>query len=168
MSRSPGLQKLHLSHHPSSHGHPQTGRQPQQSPRYAHIPLPSNTISCLVTKFIRVQYQKGFWNESYSRFSDNWWSLMDCEVFTRLVEMYKSIVVFLLTGGRRSWYLCFRRATPVPPCDCWRSYTRYSEKPQNSLISNDELSNKLFDWIFPSIRAELLFFFCFYRQACVI
>ncbi len=25
---------------------------------------------------------------------------MDCEVFTRLVEMYKSIVVFLLTGGK--------------------------------------------------------------------
>ncbi len=100
MSRSPGLQKLHLSHHPSSHGHPQTGRQPQQSPRYAHVPLPSNTISCWVTQFIRVQDQRGFWNESYSGFSDNWWSLMDCEVFTRLVEMYKSIVVFLLTGGK--------------------------------------------------------------------
>lgn len=25
---------------------------------------------------------------------------MDCEVFSRLVEMYKSIVVFLLTGGK--------------------------------------------------------------------
>lgn len=32
--------------------------------------------------------------------SDNWWSLVDCEVFSRLVEMYKSIVVFLLAGGR--------------------------------------------------------------------
>lgn len=25
---------------------------------------------------------------------------MDCGVFSRLVEMYKSIVVFLLTGGK--------------------------------------------------------------------
>lgn len=31
---------------------------------------------------------------------DNWWSLLDGEVFSRLVEMYKSIVVFLLTGGK--------------------------------------------------------------------
>ncbi|KAA0721997.1 putative E3 ubiquitin-protein ligase HERC3 [Triplophysa tibetana] len=35
-----------------------------------------------------------------SKVLDNWWSLMDCEVFSRLVEMYKSIVVFLLAGGR--------------------------------------------------------------------
>uniref|UniRef100_A0A8C1C6B5 HECT and RLD domain containing E3 ubiquitin protein ligase 3 n=1 Tax=Cyprinus carpio carpio TaxID=630221 RepID=A0A8C1C6B5_CYPCA len=35
-----------------------------------------------------------------SKVLDNWWSLMDCEVFSRLVEMYKSIVVFLLTGGK--------------------------------------------------------------------
>lgn len=34
MSRAPRLQKLHLSHHPSRHGHPPTGRQPQQSARY--------------------------------------------------------------------------------------------------------------------------------------
>lgn len=31
---------------------------------------------------------------------DNWWSLLDREIFSRLVEMYKSIVVFLLTGGK--------------------------------------------------------------------
>uniref|UniRef100_A0A672KE29 Probable E3 ubiquitin-protein ligase HERC3 n=1 Tax=Sinocyclocheilus grahami TaxID=75366 RepID=A0A672KE29_SINGR len=35
-----------------------------------------------------------------SKVLDNWWSLMDCEFFSRLVEMYKSIVVFLLTGGK--------------------------------------------------------------------
>ncbi|XP_062852313.1 probable E3 ubiquitin-protein ligase HERC3 isoform X2 [Trichomycterus rosablanca] len=35
-----------------------------------------------------------------SKVLDNWWSLLDCEVFSRLVEMYKSIVVFLLTGGK--------------------------------------------------------------------
>uniref|UniRef100_A0A8B9L2S3 HECT and RLD domain containing E3 ubiquitin protein ligase 3 n=1 Tax=Astyanax mexicanus TaxID=7994 RepID=A0A8B9L2S3_ASTMX len=35
-----------------------------------------------------------------SKVLDNWWSLVDCEVFSRLVEMYKSIVVFLLTGGK--------------------------------------------------------------------
>ncbi|TRY88331.1 hypothetical protein DNTS_018819 [Danionella cerebrum] len=35
-----------------------------------------------------------------SKVLDNWWSLMDCKVFSKLVEMYKSIVVFLLTGGK--------------------------------------------------------------------
>ncbi|KAI4884476.1 hypothetical protein NFI96_014104 [Prochilodus magdalenae] len=35
-----------------------------------------------------------------SKVLDNWWSLVDCEVFSRLVEMYKSIVVFLLTSGK--------------------------------------------------------------------
>ncbi|KAI5616862.1 putative E3 ubiquitin-protein ligase HERC3, partial [Silurus asotus] len=35
-----------------------------------------------------------------SKVLDNWWSLLDGEVFSRLVEMYKSIVVFLLTGGK--------------------------------------------------------------------
>ncbi|XP_036373044.1 probable E3 ubiquitin-protein ligase HERC3 isoform X1 [Megalops cyprinoides] len=35
-----------------------------------------------------------------SKVLDNWWSLVDCSVFSRLVEMYKSIVVFLLTGGK--------------------------------------------------------------------
>lgn len=35
-----------------------------------------------------------------SKVLDNWWSLVDREVFSRLVEMYKSIVVFLLAGGR--------------------------------------------------------------------
>ncbi|XP_062378987.1 probable E3 ubiquitin-protein ligase HERC3 isoform X1 [Sardina pilchardus] len=35
-----------------------------------------------------------------SKVLDNWWSLVDCEVFSRLVELYKSIVVFLLTGGK--------------------------------------------------------------------
>ncbi|XP_061102038.1 probable E3 ubiquitin-protein ligase HERC3 isoform X1 [Conger conger] len=35
-----------------------------------------------------------------SKVLDNWWSLMDCSVFSRLVEMYKSIVVFLLTSGK--------------------------------------------------------------------
>ncbi|KAI1887409.1 hypothetical protein AGOR_G00190000 [Albula goreensis] len=35
-----------------------------------------------------------------SKVLDNWWSLMDGGVFSRLVEMYKSIVVFLLTGGK--------------------------------------------------------------------
>lgn len=37
---------------------------------------------------------------SISSLLDNWWSLVDGEVFSRLVEMYKSIVVFLLTGGK--------------------------------------------------------------------
>ncbi|KAL6487855.1 hypothetical protein MHYP_G00044810 [Metynnis hypsauchen] len=35
-----------------------------------------------------------------SKVLDNWWSLVDCEMFSRLVEMYKSIVVFLLTSGK--------------------------------------------------------------------
>ncbi|XP_066534817.1 probable E3 ubiquitin-protein ligase HERC3 [Hoplias malabaricus] len=35
-----------------------------------------------------------------SKVLDNWWSLLDCEVFSRLVEMYKRIVVFLLTSGK--------------------------------------------------------------------
>ncbi|XP_063074747.1 probable E3 ubiquitin-protein ligase HERC3 isoform X2 [Engraulis encrasicolus] len=35
-----------------------------------------------------------------SKVLDNWWSLVDCEVFSRLVELYKSIVVFLLSGGK--------------------------------------------------------------------
>ncbi|XP_028832428.1 putative E3 ubiquitin-protein ligase HERC3 isoform X2 [Denticeps clupeoides] len=35
-----------------------------------------------------------------SKVLDNWWSLVDCSVFSRLVDMYKSIVVFLLTGGK--------------------------------------------------------------------
>ena len=32
--------------------------------------------------------------------ADNWWCLVDGGVFSRLVDMYKSIVVFLLTGGK--------------------------------------------------------------------
>ncbi|KAM6972379.1 putative E3 ubiquitin-protein ligase HERC3 [Aplochiton taeniatus] len=35
-----------------------------------------------------------------SKVLDNWWSLVDGNVFSRLVEMYKGIVVFLLTGGK--------------------------------------------------------------------
>uniref|UniRef100_A0A8C7KTB2 HECT and RLD domain containing E3 ubiquitin protein ligase 3 n=1 Tax=Oncorhynchus kisutch TaxID=8019 RepID=A0A8C7KTB2_ONCKI len=35
-----------------------------------------------------------------SKVLDNWWCLVDGGVFSRLVEMYKSIVVFLLTGGK--------------------------------------------------------------------
>ncbi|XP_030643542.1 putative E3 ubiquitin-protein ligase HERC3 [Chanos chanos] len=35
-----------------------------------------------------------------SKVLDNWWSLVDCAAFSRLVEMYKSIVVFLLTSGK--------------------------------------------------------------------
>ncbi|MBN3297180.1 HERC3 ligase, partial [Amia calva] len=35
-----------------------------------------------------------------SKVLDNWWSLVDCAVFSRLVEMYKRTVVFLLTGGK--------------------------------------------------------------------
>uniref|UniRef100_A0A668A2U7 HECT and RLD domain containing E3 ubiquitin protein ligase 3 n=1 Tax=Myripristis murdjan TaxID=586833 RepID=A0A668A2U7_9TELE len=35
-----------------------------------------------------------------SKVLDNWWCLVDGNVFSRLVEMYKSIVVFLLTGGK--------------------------------------------------------------------
>uniref|UniRef100_A0A8C9XGI5 HECT and RLD domain containing E3 ubiquitin protein ligase 3 n=1 Tax=Sander lucioperca TaxID=283035 RepID=A0A8C9XGI5_SANLU len=31
---------------------------------------------------------------------DNWWYLLDNSVFTRMVDMYKSIVVFMLTGGK--------------------------------------------------------------------
>ncbi|XP_071391939.1 probable E3 ubiquitin-protein ligase HERC3 isoform X1 [Centroberyx affinis] len=31
---------------------------------------------------------------------DNWWCFVDGGVFSRLVDMYKSIVVFLLTGGK--------------------------------------------------------------------
>lgn len=32
--------------------------------------------------------------------ADNWWCLVDSSVFTRMVDMYKSIVVFMLTGGK--------------------------------------------------------------------
>uniref|UniRef100_A0A8C7TRT8 HECT and RLD domain containing E3 ubiquitin protein ligase 3 n=1 Tax=Oncorhynchus mykiss TaxID=8022 RepID=A0A8C7TRT8_ONCMY len=35
-----------------------------------------------------------------SKVLDNWWCLVDGGVFSRLVDMYKSIVVFLLTGGK--------------------------------------------------------------------
>ncbi|KAJ8000715.1 hypothetical protein DPEC_G00183230 [Dallia pectoralis] len=35
-----------------------------------------------------------------SKVLDNWWCLLDGSVFSRLVDMYKSIVVFLLTGGK--------------------------------------------------------------------
>uniref|UniRef100_A0A6Q2ZKW2 HECT domain-containing protein n=1 Tax=Esox lucius TaxID=8010 RepID=A0A6Q2ZKW2_ESOLU len=35
-----------------------------------------------------------------SKVLDNWWCLVDGSVFSRLVDMYKSIVVFLLTGGK--------------------------------------------------------------------
>lgn len=32
--------------------------------------------------------------------ADNWWRFVDDSVFTRMVDMYKSIVVFLLKGGK--------------------------------------------------------------------
>lgn len=32
--------------------------------------------------------------------ADNWWCLVDESAFIRMVDMYKSIVVFLLTGGK--------------------------------------------------------------------
>ncbi|XP_029003793.1 probable E3 ubiquitin-protein ligase HERC3 isoform X2 [Betta splendens] len=35
-----------------------------------------------------------------SKVLDNWWCLVDDSVFTRMVDMYKSIVVFMLTGGK--------------------------------------------------------------------
>uniref|UniRef100_A0A3Q3WFA5 HECT domain-containing protein n=1 Tax=Mola mola TaxID=94237 RepID=A0A3Q3WFA5_MOLML len=35
-----------------------------------------------------------------SKVLDNWWCFLDEGVFTRMVDMYKSIVVFLLTGGK--------------------------------------------------------------------
>uniref|UniRef100_A0A7N6AXP3 HECT domain-containing protein n=1 Tax=Anabas testudineus TaxID=64144 RepID=A0A7N6AXP3_ANATE len=35
-----------------------------------------------------------------SKVLDNWWCLVDGNVFTRMVDMYKSIVVFMLTGGK--------------------------------------------------------------------
>uniref|UniRef100_A0A8C9VCC7 HECT and RLD domain containing E3 ubiquitin protein ligase 3 n=1 Tax=Scleropages formosus TaxID=113540 RepID=A0A8C9VCC7_SCLFO len=35
-----------------------------------------------------------------SKVLDNWWSLVDGSVFSRLVEIYKNTVVFLLTGGK--------------------------------------------------------------------
>ncbi|XP_042246341.1 probable E3 ubiquitin-protein ligase HERC3 isoform X1 [Thunnus maccoyii] len=35
-----------------------------------------------------------------SKVLDNWWSLVDCSVFTRMVDMYKSIVVFMLMAGK--------------------------------------------------------------------
>ncbi|KAM4603973.1 putative E3 ubiquitin-protein ligase HERC3 isoform 5-T5 [Polymixia lowei] len=35
-----------------------------------------------------------------SKVLDNWWCLVDDSVFSRLVDMYKSIVVYLLTGGK--------------------------------------------------------------------
>uniref|UniRef100_A0A8C5ECY0 HECT domain-containing protein n=1 Tax=Gouania willdenowi TaxID=441366 RepID=A0A8C5ECY0_GOUWI len=35
-----------------------------------------------------------------SKVLDNWWCFVDSNVFTRMVDMYKSIVVFLLTGGK--------------------------------------------------------------------
>lgn len=90
MSRAPRLQKLHLSHHPSRHGHPPTGRQPQQSARYDA----SDSFLLATQRLLGGQLRPCL------SISDNWWSLVDCEVFSRLVEMYKSIVVFLLAGGR--------------------------------------------------------------------
>ncbi|XP_068178250.1 probable E3 ubiquitin-protein ligase HERC3 isoform X2 [Antennarius striatus] len=35
-----------------------------------------------------------------SKVLDNWWCFVDGSVFTRMVDMYKNIVVFLLTGGK--------------------------------------------------------------------
>uniref|UniRef100_A0A3P8WZL0 HECT and RLD domain containing E3 ubiquitin protein ligase 3 n=1 Tax=Cynoglossus semilaevis TaxID=244447 RepID=A0A3P8WZL0_CYNSE len=35
-----------------------------------------------------------------SKVLDNWWCFVDSSVFTRMVDMYKSIVVFMLTGGK--------------------------------------------------------------------
>ncbi|XP_056891228.1 probable E3 ubiquitin-protein ligase HERC3 [Takifugu flavidus] len=35
-----------------------------------------------------------------SKVLDNWWCFVDDSVFTRMVDMYKSIVVFLLRGGK--------------------------------------------------------------------
>uniref|UniRef100_A0A8D3BTD1 HECT and RLD domain containing E3 ubiquitin protein ligase 3 n=1 Tax=Scophthalmus maximus TaxID=52904 RepID=A0A8D3BTD1_SCOMX len=35
-----------------------------------------------------------------SKVLDNWWCFVDGSVFTRMVDMYKSIVVFMLTGGK--------------------------------------------------------------------
>ncbi|XP_005932410.1 putative E3 ubiquitin-protein ligase HERC3 isoform X2 [Astatotilapia calliptera] len=35
-----------------------------------------------------------------SKVLDNWWCIVDGSVFTRMVDMYKSIVVFMLTGGK--------------------------------------------------------------------
>uniref|UniRef100_A0A3P9MXY5 HECT and RLD domain containing E3 ubiquitin protein ligase 3 n=1 Tax=Poecilia reticulata TaxID=8081 RepID=A0A3P9MXY5_POERE len=35
-----------------------------------------------------------------SKVLDNWWCFMDGSFFTRMVDMYKSIVVFMLTGGK--------------------------------------------------------------------
>ncbi|CAJ1052444.1 probable E3 ubiquitin-protein ligase HERC3 [Xyrichtys novacula] len=35
-----------------------------------------------------------------SKVLDNWWCFVDGNVFTRMVDMYKSIVVFMLTGGK--------------------------------------------------------------------
>lgn len=32
--------------------------------------------------------------------ADNWWCFVDESVFSRMVDMYKSIVLFLLTGGK--------------------------------------------------------------------
>ncbi|XP_062244132.1 probable E3 ubiquitin-protein ligase HERC3 [Platichthys flesus] len=36
-----------------------------------------------------------------SKVLDNWWCFVDDSVFTRMVDMYKSIVVFMLTGGKK-------------------------------------------------------------------
>ncbi|XP_058497192.1 probable E3 ubiquitin-protein ligase HERC3 [Solea solea] len=35
-----------------------------------------------------------------SKVLDNWWCIVDSSVFTRMVDMYKRIVVFMLTGGK--------------------------------------------------------------------
>lgn len=35
-----------------------------------------------------------------SKVLDNWWCFVDGSFFTRMVDMYKSIVVFMLTGGK--------------------------------------------------------------------
>ncbi|KAF6718712.1 putative E3 ubiquitin-protein ligase HERC3 [Oryzias melastigma] len=35
-----------------------------------------------------------------SKVLDNWWCVVDVGVFTRMVDMYKSIVVYMLTGGK--------------------------------------------------------------------
>uniref|UniRef100_A0A8C1UAJ4 HECT and RLD domain containing E3 ubiquitin protein ligase 3 n=1 Tax=Cyprinus carpio TaxID=7962 RepID=A0A8C1UAJ4_CYPCA len=84
-----------------------------------------------------------------SKVLDNWWSLMDCEVFSRLVEMYKSIVVFLLTGGKALLMPVFLE-----------SYTSAALRLLEKLHKVQRKSTKQYN------KAELLFFICFCRQAC--
>lgn len=57
-------------------------------------------IEQLIIQLILVKYRQSFNFALFFVPADNWWCLVDGSVFTRMVDMYKSIVVFMLMGGK--------------------------------------------------------------------